>query len=121
MLLSGQSMNKVICDIDEYVISVLGIALATAAIDIMKSSVSVYRENIKKGDIIKVEGEIGKIEKRGLIYTTIRTPRNEEIDIPNKILASRITKKLYREKIRGEKPYKTSFQRTFPIEFHLEL
>jgi small-conductance mechanosensitive channel len=42
-----------------------------------------YRQTFRAGDIVKIGGHVGAVEAAGLMVTRLRTPKNEEVIVPN--------------------------------------
>ncbi len=42
-----------------------------------------YRQTFRAGDIVKIGGHVGAVEIAGLMVTRLRTPKNEEVIVPN--------------------------------------
>ncbi len=42
-----------------------------------------YRQTFRAGDIVKIGGHVGAVETAGLMVTRLRTPKNEEVIVPN--------------------------------------
>lgn len=48
----------------------------------------VYRRTFKVGDLVKVGNHIGSVEKTGVMVTTLRTPKNEVVVVPNSMIVN---------------------------------
>ncbi len=42
-----------------------------------------YRQTFRAGDIVRIGGHVGAVEAAGLMVTRLRTPKNEEVIVPN--------------------------------------
>jgi len=42
-----------------------------------------YRQTFRAGDIVKIGAHVGAVETAGLMVTRLRTPKNEEVIVPN--------------------------------------
>ena len=42
-----------------------------------------YRQTFRAGDIVKIGQHVGAVESAGLMVTRLRTPKNEEVIVPN--------------------------------------
>lgn len=45
-----------------------------------------YRKTFKKGDLVKIDNYLGQVMDMKLFVTRLRTPKNEEIVVPNSII-----------------------------------
>ncbi len=54
--------------------------------------VLMYSRSIKKGEIVEVGENFGKVTEIGFFSTRIMTPKHEEINIPNAVLMGTVTK-----------------------------
>jgi len=48
----------------------------------------IYRRTFRKGDLVKIDNYIGQVVETKLFITKLRTPKNEEIIIPNSVILS---------------------------------
>ncbi len=55
-----------------------------------------YARSLKVGDYVRVDKHEGTVTSMGLLATKIRTPKEEEISIPNSVLVGTVTKNLSR-------------------------
>lgn len=74
------------------VLTTAGAAIVLGLQDSMKGIVSgitiLFAKPFVKGDLIEVNGYIGKIEEIQMLYTILKTPDNKMVVIPNNELAS---------------------------------
>jgi len=48
----------------------------------------IYRRTFRKGDLVKIDNYLGQVVETKLFITKLRTPKNEEIVIPNSVILS---------------------------------
>lgn len=74
------------------VLTTAGAAIVLGLQDSMKGIVSgmtiLFAKPFVKGDLIEINGHIGRIEEIQLLYTILKTPDNKMVVIPNNELAS---------------------------------
>ncbi len=70
------------------VLSIAGLALSLAVQDLLSNLISGFVLLVTKpflsGDFVEVAGNTGTVTEIGLMYTTLKTPDNKVISIPNK-------------------------------------
>ncbi len=74
------------------VLATCGVAIALALKDslgnIAGGILVITSKNFGKGDFIEVAGKAGTVQEVGLLYTTILTPDNQTVTIPNGVLTT---------------------------------
>jgi small-conductance mechanosensitive channel len=70
----------------------LGFAMQNIAQNFVSGLILLIERAIKPGDILQVEGEIVRVRRMGIRSTVARTRNDEEIIIPNSILAQSLVK-----------------------------
>ena len=74
----------------------LGVILSLGSSSVISNLLSglfvIYRRSVNVGDWIDVKGELGEVESVTLLETSLRSPKNELISIPNsQLLSSELT------------------------------
>jgi len=61
----------------------VGIGLQDITSNIVSGLVLLFEQSLRPGDVIEINGRISKVEKISLRATTVRTPTNEKLIVPN--------------------------------------
>ena len=61
----------------------IGIGLQDLVSSFVSGLVLLFEQSLRPGDVIELDGRISQVEKISLRATTVRTPTNEELIIPN--------------------------------------
>ncbi|MBQ9826182.1 MAG: mechanosensitive ion channel family protein [Firmicutes bacterium] len=83
------------------VLATCGVAIALALKDslgnIAGGILVITSKNFGKGDFIEVAGKAGTVQEVGLLYTTVLTPDNQTVTIPNGVLTTNSVSNYSRE------------------------
>ncbi len=70
----------------------LGFAMQNIAQNFVSGIILLVEQSIKPGDVLEVEGEVVRVVKMGIRSTLVRTRNEEELIVPNAILAQGMVK-----------------------------
>ena len=69
-----------------------GFAMQNIAQNFVSGIILLVERSIKQGDVLEIEGDVVKVVKMGIRSTVVRTRNEEEIIVPNSILAQGMVK-----------------------------